>query len=262
MEYQDYCINTVHMDMKSYKPRRSKIIDFLISDFMKDINVESITQEVIENYFMSYLRNERDNTYNSRYSYIKAFFDYHAEKIANKIEFEGLRLKKSEVNESEFFVRNPLSAKQIALCMDEYKNDLKKLYIFEMFYYTQFTKEDLKNITYSDFDVIEGSFNYNGRKEYVPDNLISVIEQLKEEPILTRYYDVDYIIEQMKEDLRKHGVMNFKPKDLIATRQNVFWKCPQCGSQYEATVDNWCAKQYTEDGNLWIVCRKNCGRND
>lgn len=53
--------------------------------------------------------------------------------------------------------------------------------------------------------------------EYVPDNMISVIEQLKEEPILTRYYDVDYIIEQMKEDLRKHGVMNFKPNPHVRT---------------------------------------------
>lgn len=131
-----------------------------------------------------------------------------------------------------------------------------------MFYNTKFNKEDLKKITYSNFDIIDRSFNFNGKKEYVPSKLADIIEKLKNDPILTRNYDVDYIIEQMKEELKKYGVMNFKPKDLIETRKAVYWKCPQCGSEYEAIIDNWCAKQYTENGNLWIVCRKKCGKND
>ena len=262
VEYQDYCINDIGMDVGTFKTRRSKIIDFLSSAIIGEISLENISQEMIENYFMSYLGHESDSTYNARYSYIKTFLEYFSDRIVNQLEFDGLRLKKDEIIESELYVRRSLTAQQVALCQNEYKNDLRKLYIFEMFYYTTFNKEDLKKITYSDFDIIDSSITFNGKKEYVPDKLVDIIEKLKNAPILTRTYDVDHIIEQMKEELKKFGITNFKPKDLIETRKAVYWKCPQCGSKYEAIVDNWCAKQYTIDGNLWIVCRRNCGRNE
>lgn len=116
VEYQDYCINNCNMDVGIFKTRRSKIIDFLSSDFIGDISINNISQEIIENYFMSYLGRESDNTYNARYSYIKTFLEYFSQKMANRLEFEGLRLKKNEVKESELFVRKSLTAQQIALC--------------------------------------------------------------------------------------------------------------------------------------------------
>ena len=37
------------------------------------------------------------------------------------------------------------------------------------------------------------------------------------------------------------------------------WTCPECGEKFEAVAENWCVKQYTEDGKQIIVCRENCG---
>lgn len=262
VEYQDYCINDSNMDIGTFKTRRSKIIDFLLPDNIKGVNVLKISQEIIEDYFISYLKQESDNTYNARLSYIKQFIEFFSDRMENELDFNSLRLKKDEIVESELYVKKSLTAQQVALCRNEYRNDLKKLYIFEMFYYTQFNKEELKKITYSDFDIIDSSISFQGKKAYVPNNLVNIIEKIKDDPILARNYDVDYLIEQMKEELKKYGIMNFKPKDLTETRNAVYWRCPQCGSEYEAIIDNWCAKQYTEDGNLWIVCRENCGKND
>lgn len=36
---------------------------------------------------------------------------------------------------------------------------------------------------------------------------------------------------------------------------------PQCSKEYEAVVDNWCAKQFRENGKFWIVCRR-CGEEE
>lgn len=262
VEYQNYCINISNMKIGTFKTRRSKIIDFLLSEVIRDVNITQLSQEMIENYFLKDLGNQGDNTYNTRLSYIKKFLDFFSDRMENQLEINSLRLKKDEVVESELYIKKSLTAQQIALCRNEYKNDLRKSYIFEMFYYTQFNKEELKKITYSDFDIIDSSINFQGKKAYVPNNLVNIIEQLKDDPILTRNYDFDYLIEQMKEELKKYGIMNFKPKDLTETRNAVYWRCPQCGSEYEAVIENWCAKQYTEDGNLWIVCRENCGKND
>lgn len=262
VEYQNYCIDSGNMKIGIFKTRRSKIIDFLLSDVIKDVNITQLSQEMIENYFLKDLGNQGDNTYNTRISYIKTFLEFFSDRMENELEINGLRLKKDEVVESELYVKKSLTAKQVALCRNEYKNELKKLYIFEMFYYTQFNKEELKKITYSDFDIIDSSISFQEKKAYVPNNLANIIEQLKDDPILTRNYDFDYLIEQMKEELKKYEIMNFKPKDLTETRNAVYWRCPQCGSEYEAVVGNWCAKQYTEDGDLWIVCREKCGRDD
>lgn len=263
VEYQNYFIDSGNMKkIGTFKTIRSKIIDFLSSDVIKDVNIIQLSQELIEDYFISFLRQESDNTYNARLSYIKRFIEFFSDRMENELDFICLRLKKDEIVESELYVKKSLTAQQIALCRNEYKDDLKKLYIFEMFYYTQFNKEELKNITYSDFDIIDSSISFQGKKAYVPKNLANIIEQLKDDPILSRSYDFDYLIEQMKEELKKYEIMNFKPKDLTETRNAVYWRCPQCGSEYEAVVGNWCAKQYTEDGDLWIVCREKCGRDD
>lgn len=258
VEYQEHYLSQENPKIKSFKSIRSKIKDFLMT--APDLN--KITPEEIDNYFMKYLGKEEDETYINRLNYIKSFFLFSKRHLNIEYDFEQLRLKASEIETSGKNTMKALTAEQVSLCMQRYKNDITKLYIFKMLYYTDFTKDEITKITYANYDTIDHSFRYNKKHEYIPLDLSLLVEQAKHLPILNSKSDIGSVMEEMKEELKEYNIDNFKPKDLTATKEMTFWKCPQCGSKYEATIENWCAKQFTDDGELWIVCKRKCGKNE
>ena len=96
-----------------------------------------------------------------------------------------------------------------------------------MLYYTNFTKDDITKITYANYDAIDHSFRYKKKHEYISSDLALLVEQAKHLPILNRQSDIGSIMDEMKEELREYDIDNFKPKDLTATKEMTFWKCPQ-----------------------------------
>jgi len=258
VKWQDDYLSQENFKISSFRNRRSKIIDFLKS--APDLN--KITSTEINDYFMRHLGKEADKTYTSRIDLIKAFFLFSKKYIDIEYDFERLRLKSSEMETSEKNTMKALTAEQVSLCMQRYKNDITKLYIFKMLYYTNFTKDDITKITYANYDAIDHSFRYKKKHEYISSDLALLVEQAKRLPILNTKSDIGSIMDEMKEELREYNIDNFKPKDLTATKEKTFWKCPQCGSKYEATIENWCAKQFTDEGELWIVCKRKCGKNE
>ena len=259
VKWQDDYLSQEDFSIKSFKGRRSKIIDFL----MIAPDLDKIASKEIDDYFMKYLKaGQADKTYTSRIDYIKSFFLFSKKYINIEYDFEQLRLKASEIETSEKNTMKALTAEQVSHCMKRYKNDITKLYIFKMLYYTNFTKDDIEKITYANYDAIDHSFHYKKKHEHISSDLALLVEQAKHLPILNRKSDIGSIMDEMKEELREYNIDNFKPKDLTATKEMTFWKCPQCGSTYEATIENWCAKQFTDDGELWIVCKRKCGKNE
>lgn len=258
VKWQDNYLSKEDFSMDSFKGIRSIIKDFLMS--APDLN--KITSVEIDDYYMRHLGKEADNTYTNRINHIKSFFLFSKQYIDIEYDFERLRLKSSEMETSEKNTMKALTAEQVSLCTQRYKNDITKLYIFKMLYYTNFTKDDITKITYANYDAIDRSFHYKKKHEYISSDLALLVEQAKHLPILNTKSDIGSIMDEMKEELREYNIDNFKPKDLTATKEMTFWKCPQCGSKYEATIENWCAKQFTDDGELWIVCKRKCGKNE
>lgn len=261
VEYQDDFFRQ-GKSIKSYKSIRSKILEFLSSSKIREINLEDISQEDIDEYLFEFIKNESDSNYNNRVKYIKGYFEFHKDKLKNDIELSSLLIETKEITTSKNYVKSSLTAEQVALCEEKYQNDLTKLCIFKLLYYTDITTDEIIDLKYSDFDTFDNSFNIGGRKIFVPNSMVELISCLRDAPILSRKFYIDHIVKNMKQELKEVGISNFKPKDMQKTHELLFWRCPQCGCKYEAVVDNWCARQFTDNGKFWIVCREKCGKDE
>lgn len=67
----------------------------------------------------------------------------------------------------------------------------------------------------------------------------------------------------LKELLKESGFpRKIKSSDVnITLKTNTSFKCPECGMEYESTAKNWVIRQYNDNGEMWIVCKKKCGEN-
>lgn len=258
VQYQDDCLKK--NSITSIRSYRSIVLDFLTSELMKATTLRDVTQEQVEEYIISFLGKYSDSNYNTRISCLMQFFKFHKSIMRFNIDISGLRIKKAEIVTSESNKTIALSAKQVSQCRELYKNDLEKLFIFEMLYGTDIDDKALKRLRYANFDSTDNSFKLKNKKIYVSDSIAKLVDELKESKVLNQSYDVVWIIEGMKADFKKLGVENLKIKDIQETRKKLCWRCPQCGEYFEAVADNWCACKYTEEGKYWIVCKENCGR--
>jgi len=248
--------------IKSYKSIRSKILEFLSSSKIREIKLDDITQEDIDEHLLGFINNESDNNYNNRVKHIKGYLEFHKNKLKNSIDLSSLLIDSKEITTSKKNIKSSLTAEQVALCEEKYKNNLTKLFIFKLLYYTDITTEEIIDLKYSDFDTLDNSFNIGERKIFVPNSMVELISSLRDEPILSRKFYIDHIVKNMKQELKEVGISNFKPKDMQKTHELLFLRCPQCGCKYEAVVDNWCARQFTDNGKFWIVCREKCGKDE
>lgn len=241
----------------SFRQRRSKVLDFLLYLDENKINFQSVTQKSMDIYFEKCRqKKEADNTIISRVNYLKSMFDFYKGTVENEIDFDKYRISKTEIKK-----KNPmksLTIKQLEACRELYRDDMEKQYVIEMLYETEFTDGDLVELTYDKFDIVDRSFNFNGKKVMISQQLANIIEKVKNTKIFTNKYYVMTLLEHIKNDLENIDIANINPQDLKKTRKNMMFMCPQCNKRYEAVVENWCAKQYRKEGSFWIVCRS-CG---
>ena len=97
-----------------------------------------------------------------------------------------------------------------------------------------------------------------GYSQKVPDSIIRNILTLYTQRKLNKLPHVNQFVSNLKPFFEKIGFENFKAKDITETKKKLLLRCPQCGNEFEAIIDNWCAIQYAENGKLWIICRE-CG---
>lgn len=246
---------------KAFKNRRSVILKFLVYLNDEGVDLKNVSQKNIDRYFeyCKAEKNEKDTNINKRVSFLKSFLSYCGNIIPEKLDVGKFRINKAKMK-----VKNPMKAltiKQLEQCRELYRDNLEKLYIIEMLYETECTDDDLVELTYTSFDVIEQCFRHNGKKISVSHTLTNIIEKIKYSKVFSNKYHVMTLIEHMKEELQEIGIENIKPQDLKKTRKMMMYKCPECNKEYEAIVENWCAKQYRYDGKFWIVCRR-CGEEE
>lgn len=248
------------MDDSAFKQRRSRVLDFLLYLDKNKIEFKTVTQKSMDIYFENCGQKKgADNTLMTRVNYLKNMFDFYKGTVESEIDFDKYRINKMEIK-----MKNPmksLTIKQLEECRGFYRDDMEKQYIIEMLYETEFTDRDLVELTYDKFSVVDRSFDFNGKKIVVSPNLANIIQKVKNTKIFTNKYYIMTLLEHIKDDLANIDINNINPRDLKKTRKNMMFKCPQCNKEYEAVVDNWCAKQFRNDGRFWIICRA-CGEEE
>lgn len=248
------------LDDSAFKQRRSRILHFLLYLSNSEIQFKKITQINIDEYFARCKeKKESDNNILTRVNYLKNLIEYYKEVLENEIDLERYRISKAEIRK-----KNPmksLTVKQLEKCREYYKDDFERLYIIEMFYETGITDDELVQLTYDKFDAISQSFEVKGKRIKVSQNLANIIEKIRYSKVFQNNYHVMTLLEHIKVELEEIGIENINPQDLKKTRKTMMFRCPQCDKEYEAIVDNWCAKQFRKNGNFWIVCRI-CGEEE
>ncbi len=248
IEYQDYLLTQGKAG--SLKTIRSKVVDYLI--FMGTFDLKDTTQEIIDNYFKRY-KNENPKSFNSRIFYLMGFFNYFS--LKDNLEIE--KFKKATDNKEKSMSR--ITAEQISQTREKYKNNIKKLFVFEMMYYTSLSMAEIGKIKLDNLDPVTNTLCYKKKKNPIPKSLINLIQTMHYTGEFDKPHDIMSTIKQMRKELAENGLEKLTATDGRETRKTTFWKCPQCGYEYEAIAENWCVKQYTENGENWVVCRERCG---
>ena len=248
--------------ISNYRP---KVRDCLISSTFRNRDLASITSNELEEYFLGCITPKmKPNTYQTIIDYNKSFFSFACPAIISDIDWETLKLKKDELEPD-----NPaqsLDARIIDLCRDLYSDfnfidKLRKRFIFEVMLQTDLTSKEIGELNYNNF-----VFKYEGDEityfletndiRSIPKSLYEIATKMNQNSLFN--FDTQTYVSQMKIELKELGVINFKRSDLDKTRETRFMSCPQCGQKYEAVPENWCLRNFYDEGQLWIVCRR-CG---
>ena len=250
LSYLNYVESTGNIN--TIQTYRSKQLDFLEYISHRNCDINNITQSVVDDYFKKYDSIDKSNgTFNTRIGYIKPFLEFFS--------LDGIDVNKfTKPVDKKVKKMKRLSAKNISEARYEFRNDAKKLFVFEMIYYTEFSMTEIGEIQKEHIDYSSRSISYCGKESVLPEKLMAFIQK-NESILFDESFDMTTTIEKMREDLAEYGMDNLTATDGKETRKALFWTCPQCGKQFEAVAENWCVKQYTQDGENWVVCREYCG---
>lgn len=248
MQYQNSLFSKEEA-INVFKNRRSKVVDFLV--FISDCDLKDITQNEVDGYFKKF-ETEAPSTNNSRVSFLKNFLEFFS--LENKVDVE--QHKKPTDKSRKKMTR--ISAQQISEIRENYKDDTIKRFIFEMMYYTTLSMDEIGRFKIDYFHPENNTISYGKKENKIPKSLAALIQKMHATGEFNNLRDPKSIIDKMKKELKKRGVANLTSTDGNETRKTTFWKCPQCGEEYEAIAENWCVKQYTDNGENWVVCRERC----
>lgn len=265
--YQDFYLRT--RDVASIPSIRAKILQFLLSDGVRNIPLSDVTESVLDDFFENRKRTAARQTFESIVSYLGGFFEFlQNEKIVSVIfDSEKYRTWALECPDGNSNAAQPMRAGQVS----EFRNYLlaeadahpvyrEYLYVFDMLYYSDFENQQIKSLTVSDnVDVQSNLIRFGDSICQVPIRVIENILALNEAGRLGNLLNVRQYILNMRPLLEEEfDFENIRPKDIKETRKNCFIQCPQCGRRFEAVIENWYGMQYSETGEIWIVC-KECG---
>lgn len=265
-DYQDFYLET--HDTASIPSIRAKIIQFLLSDSVIRIPLSSVTKEILDDFFETRKQTVARQTFESIVSYLSGFFEFLRNEgiVPNIFDAEKYRVWASECPDRENTAAQALTAEQVSEIRSHLTNGSAEhpvyrefLYVFDMRYYTNFENHQIKTLSLlENVDIQEHAIIFEGESSRVPSEVIDNIIALNNANRLGNLLTVNQYIKNMRPIFEEFDFENIRPKDIKETRKNCFLKCPQCGRKFEAVIDNWCGRQYSEDGKIWIVCRE-CG---
>jgi len=265
-DYQDFYLET--RDAASIPSIRAKIVQFLLSDGVKNIPLSSTTKEILDAYFETRKQNAARKTFESIVSYLGGFFDFLCIKeiIPDIFDAEKYRAWAAECPEREDSAAQALTAEQVSefrnhliVGSTEHPEYMEFLYVFDMRYYTAFEKHQIKTLSLAEnVDIQTNTISFGDETIQVPPEVVENIIALDKAKRLGNLLNIDQYIKNMRPILEEYDFENVRLKDIKETSRKCFFECPQCGRRFEAIVDNWCGRQFNENGKIWIVCRE-CG---
>lgn len=242
---------------KNINTVRSGLSKVLEAADHKDVNL--LEFEDLRTAFIKMQTKIKPPTVNARIEYLKTFLKFSAEKITLQFDIndlDKLKIDQSEVEANKENMWKALSFDEvIALRLKLREVKLyKSLYYFEMFYALGLETDLLMNLQRGNYVENEKKFRFQS-VEYplplqlhdIPHDKIIPNRQLNN---TTPFYHLNKI----------EAIFSRKVTigDIIATRNQTFFKCPKCGDMYEANPENWVVFHYEVDDSKWIVCRKKC----
>ena len=264
-EYFDSIVASGAVDsMQTY---RSKILSFLEYISARNIELSEVTQEVIDAHFFE----NREKGLEERGFYLKKLFAY--------FNVEGIDVDKHKnpknrsaaekmpwINAETFSraqdiyksVRKSNAAGENEDSIKKYKLATKKLFVLKMFFYTPLRIEYIGDYWKIGLPVEDNAIIFNGKMYNVPLSLIELITEIRESGLIDDPMDMKTILDNLRNELAEFNMGKLDSTGAKKTRDTIFWTCPQCGNIFEAIAENWCVKQYTEDGENWVVCREYC----
>ena len=266
-DYQDFYLRT--REVASIPSIRAKILQFLLSDGVRNIPLSNVTESILDDFFKNRKQTAARQTFESVVSYLGGFFEFlQNQKIVSVVfDSEKYRIWALECPDGNGNAAQPMQAGQVS----EFRNYLlaeadehpvyrEYLYVFDMLYYSDFENQQIKSLTVSDnVDTQSNLIRFGDSICQVPIRVIENILALNEAGRLGNLLTVRQYILNMRPLLEEEfDFENIRPKDIKETRKNCFIRCPQCGKRFEAVIENWCGMQYNETGEIWIVC-KECG---
>lgn len=264
-EYQDYYIE--NKKASSIPSIRAEIIKFLLSDPMRYTPLECITVDALDAYILSRKSSIRmRNTFINKINYLSGFFDYlkTSGKISITFDYEMYKRWADDYPETNHNKAKSLTPKQISefryklvagsVRFPEYR---EYLYVFDMKYYTDFEDYQIQSLSIENIKD-DHTIIIDNIISHVPYEVINNIIELHRTNKLGTLLTVRQYIIYMKSIFDELDFENLRPKDIKASKNNLSFKCPQCGHSYEAIVDYWCAKEFCDEGKIWIVCKR-CG---
>lgn len=231
-----------------------------LSKIIEDTGHKDINQLQIEDIHKSLTKKKlAPSTLNSRIDFLKTFFTYASEVVTLNFdisELNDLKIEKSEVDASKEEKWESLSIEEVISLRNKLR-ELKRyraLYYFEMFYYFGLETDELLNLHSGNYDETERKFQIHDTVYALPSQLYDIV-QFKIIP--KKKFNIttpSYYLTPIEKIFGKKVTRG----DIIATRNQNFFKCPKCGDMYEAAPENWVVFHYEIDDSKWIICRKNC----
>lgn len=255
---KEYNISNPKFSYGTFKNYRSKAIHFVEHCQSLKIDIESFTQNYLDEYFNN---TDKSGTLNVRKTVVEQIlknFDISLDytEIVERIK----RLKIEEVN------ANPLSSKEIERIRNFYEKDKFKLFIFEWLYSLELDKIDFGKFNIDDFDNESNTIIIDGKSKQLSKYISNLINEIKGSNKFKRTGSViDVNIKNMESELLANGIIesSFRDMDIKETiKRKTYNVCPECGNTYESVASNWVIKTYDNSNTQWIVCKARCGKVD
>lgn len=268
VEYQNDYIDVQGKSILSLTRIRSEILEFLLSEGLSNLPLKSVTADILDAHMLNRKNGATKKTFNNRINYLAGFFDFLSSKgiLPNIFDSEKYRIWAESCPTPKENATKPLTPKHISEFRQKLIDDSEEhpryreyLYVLDMLYYTEFDKNQIKNISFKNNVNCKGRTIFiDGQVVQVPQDVVDNIKYLDEAGRLGKLLRTDQYIKYMKPIFEQLDFENIRIKDIEESKKTLSFCCPQCHKPFEATIDNWCARQYSKDGKLWIVCMR-CG---
>lgn len=237
---------------ESIKQYSNIIINLLEEDIEKDIS------EVDLDTFTRFIyKTEKGTRVNFKIGRIQDFLRIVEQDVETRVKPEDLEQFKSSKNDLERDKRKaePLNIIDIVKIRNILKNDLNKLFIFEMVYQLGVTLDELEEITWENYNFDTNTFRFSTRTLRVTEKIANIISSKSKVLSQKTRSAYSYNISEIGEMINRKLIW----RDIIETRNEYFFRCSLCNKQYENIPENWALLQFENDVDnvKWIVC-KNC----